>query len=167
MHAVTQTRSRSATSSCTESRVEATLDVFCGDLAAFICRGILARERANNWLRDLSEVLVLEAVNRFQVKVALPSGRQVALDYEVSDDGQISRADGCGGFASHWIPLNARISLVVDLRATSPNLAEASRLLESRGWGDGDILDAPGAVDRCYSKDGYGFQRRLVGEWQV
>lgn len=165
--AATLTKTRSATSTCTKSRVEAILDLFLGDVAAFIARGMVSPERASGWIRDLVDVLVLEAVERFQIKVTLPDGRQLALDYEVSDDGRVGASDSCGGFASHWIPADSTVNIVVRWRTTAPRYEEARKLLRDRGWGPSTMLDASSAVERTYSKDGYGVHRRTVGQWNV
>jgi hypothetical protein len=168
MYAATKTRTRTATSSstCTKSRVETVLDLFCGDLAAFIARGLMTREVAVGWLRDLSDVLVFEAVERFQVKVTLPSGGKLALDYEVSDDGRIRNSDASGGFSSTSIPAGSSFAVVVRWRANAPRFEAARKLLRDRGWGAGSMLDAEGTPDRAYSEDGYGVYRRMIGNWQ-
>lgn len=165
MYPSTTSRTRSSSSTCTAARVSAILDLFLGDLAAFLARGLMTRDSAVGWLRDLTDILVLEAVQRFQVKITFPSGNQIALDYEVFDDGRISTSDGCGGFSSHWIPAGSTVSLVVRWRAGAPKLEEARRLLHERGWGTGTMLDATGAAERTFSKEGYGVNRRIVGEW--
>src|ERR1051326_6982382 len=115
MYAVSKTQSRTttSTSTCTKSRVEAVLDLFCGDLCGFIARGLMDRDRAIDWLRDLSGVLILEAVERFQVKITTPNGRELALDYEVSDDGRLKNSDASGGFSTTSIPTVSGFSLVV------------------------------------------------------
>lgn len=162
----TASKTRSATSTCTATRVDAVLDLFLGDVAAFIARGLVSRERATDWLRDLVDVLLLEAVERFQIKVTLPSGAQIGLDYTVSDDGSIAGSDGCGGFSTHWIPANASLTLVIRWRTSAPKYEEARALLRARGWGPATILDASGASDRTFAKDGYGLHRRTIGEWR-
>ena len=161
------TKTRSASSTCTASRVEAVLDELLGDLVGLIARDLLTRERAVEWLGDLQDVLVLEAVERFQIKIKLPSGEELALDYEVSDDGSIGEGESCGGFSSHWIPADAQVTLVVRWRTDAPRYEEARRLLRSRGWGPATMLDAAGTVERSFARDGYGVHRRTVGEWQV
>lgn len=164
-HAATTTKTRTETSTCTTSCVEAVLDLFLGDVAGFIARGLVTQQRALEWQRDLTDVLLLEAVERFQIKITLPGGRQIALDYEVSDDGSIASADGCGGFSSHWIPANATTSLVVHWRLQAPARADAWKLLQGRGWGVGSLVTATASVDRVFTKDGYGLYRRTLGEW--
>lgn len=163
----TATKTRSATSTCTKSRVEAILDLFLGDVAAFVARGFLRQQSAVEWYRDLADVLLLEAVQRFQIKVTLPDGSERALDYEVSDDGRIGASDGSGGFPTHWVPSGSKLSLVLSWRTGAPKLAEARELLRARGWGVGTMLEASSAVERTYSKDGYGVYRRIVGDWPV
>ena len=167
MYPTSATRTRSATSTCTASRVEAVLDIFLGDVVGLIARGLVSRDRAIDWLRDLTDVLVLEAVERFQVKITLAGGQEIALDYEVSDDGQIRGGADCGGFACHWIPTNAAVRLVIRWRTDAPRYAAARELLRERGWGAATMLDASGSPERAFAKDGYGFHRRLLGEWQV
>ncbi len=165
MYAATTTKTRSATSTCTKSRVETVLAVFLGDVTGFICRDLLTRERALSWKQDLTDVLQLEAVERFQVKLTLPDGTQRALDYQISDNGQISEADECGGISAHWIPAGTTLALTVRWRTGAPKLEEARRILRERGWGTGSLLEATGSPDRTYSKDGYGLYRRTVGDW--
>lgn len=167
MYPATATKTRSATSTCTKSRVEAILDLFLGDVAAFISRGMVSVDRAQGWLRDLSDVLMLEAVERFQLKLTLADGGEKALDYEVSDDGRIGATDGSGGFASHWIPAGSKVTLVIRWRKGAARLEEARKLLRDRGWGPATMLDASSAAERTYSKDGYGVLRRTVGNWPV
>jgi hypothetical protein len=162
----TQTRTASSSSTCTKSRVEVVLDLFCGDLAAFIARGLMTREVAADWLRDLSDVLVFEAVERFQVKVTLPSRRTIALDYEVSDDGRIRNSDASGGFSTTSIPAGSSLAVVLRWRANAPRIEAARKLLRERGWGVGSMLDAAGTPDRAYSEGGYGVYRRMIGDWQ-
>jgi len=167
MYSGTSTATRSATTTCTASRVEAVLDLFLGDVVAFIARGLVTQDRAVGWLRDLRDILLLEAVERFQLKLTLPDGSERALDYEVSDDGRIGSSDGCGGFSSYWIPANSSIRLIVQWRADAPNYAEAHRLLQSRGWGPAKMLGGSSTSDRTLSNDGYGLRRRTIGDWEV
>lgn len=161
----TQTRTASTSSTCTKSRVETVLDMFCGDLCAFIARGFLSRDNAVEWLRDLGDVLVLEVVDRFQVKITFPRGGQIALDYEVSDDGKLRGSDPSGGISTTSIPDGSDVSVVVSWRKNAPRLAAARKLLQDRGWGPGSILAATGAVDRAFAEGGYGVYRRTVGAW--
>lgn len=168
MHAATkiQTRTATGTSTCTKSRIEAVLDLFCGDLAAFIARGLITRDVAADWLRDLTDVLAFEAIERFQIKATLPSGRNLALDYEVSDDGRIRNSDSSGGFSTTAIPAGSSLTVVVRWRVGAPRIEAARKLLRERGWGVGSMLDAAGGPDRTYSEGGYGVYRRMIGEWQ-
>ena len=161
------TRTRSTTSSCTRSRVKAVLDLFLGDAVALHCRGLISKERLHGWVRDLIDVLVLEAVERFQIKLTFPTGRQIAIDYEVSDDGTILGDDSCGGFSVHWLPAGTAVSLVLRWRENAPGTERARQLLRARGWGAGSMMSASGNPDHVYSLDGYGFKRRMVGEWQT
>lgn len=158
-------RTRTASSTYTRSRAVAVLDLFVGDVAAFLSRGLVSRDAATGWYRDLLDVLDMEAVQRFQLKIAVPGSSARALDYEVSDDGLIGRADESGGFASYWMPPGTTVNLVLSLRQGAPRAEEARDLLRQRGWGVGTMLDAAGAPDRSYAQDGYGFRRRIVGEW--
>lgn len=158
-------KTRTQTSTCTQSRVDAVLDVFCGDLAAFIARELISRDRAVDWLRDLSAVLVMEALERFQVKVTFPGGRVIGLDYEVADDGRIQSSDECGGFSLASFPEGVTLTLVVRWRTGAPRFEEARRFLRERGWGPASMLEAEGAPDRAYAEGGYGVYRRTIGEW--
>lgn len=160
------TQTRSSTSTCTKSRVDVILDLFCGDLVAFIARELMTRERAINWLRDLTDVLILEAVDHFQVKVTFPAGTEIGLDYEVSDDGRIKATDASGGFSTSFIPPGSLLSLVIRWRANAPRLEAAQRLLHDRGWGPAMMLGVSGAPERAYSEGGYGVYRRFAGDWQ-
>jgi len=166
MYPTTIARTRSTSTTYTRSRAEAVLAVFLGDVAAFLSRGLLTRHQALDWHRDLLDALDMEAVASFQLKFTLPDGTLRALDYEVSDDGCISAADECGGFAALWIPDGTRVTLVLSLRDAAPRSGETREMLRSRGWGVGSKIAATGAPDRSYSKDGYGLFRRIVGEWQ-
>ena len=167
MYAASLTRTRSAVSTCTAARVDAVLDLVLGDLVGLIARGLVSRERAADWLRDLTDVLLLQAVERFQVKISLPGGSTIGVDYEVFDDGRLRATAACGGFASHWIPWNAQVSLVVGWRHDSLNYPAARRLLQGRGWGAATLLEASGEPERVFAKDGYGFSRRMLGDWQA
>lgn len=168
MYATSKTLSRTVSSAttCTKSRVEAVLDLFCGDLCAFIARELMTRDCANDWLRDLGDVLELEAVERFQVKITPPGRRSFALDYEVSDDGRILNSDASGGFSTTWVPGDSELSLVVRWRPNAPRVAAARELLRSRGWGIGTMLESSGSPERAYADGGYGFYRRTLGDWQ-
>ncbi len=159
-------KTRTQTSTCTRSRVEAVLDIFLGDLVAFISRGLISRDRAAEWLRDLQDILVMEAVERFQVKVDFPGGGVSGLDYEVADDGRIQSSDPCGGFSLASFPDDVRLTLVVRWRTGAPRYEEARRLLRERGWGPATMLDAEGGPDRAYAEGGYGVYRRTIGEWR-
>lgn len=159
------TLTRSSTSTCTKSRVDAVLTIALGDIAAFVAKGLLSREQAVGWINDLTDVALLEAVERFQVKLRLPDGTFYGLDYQVSDDGSIASKGTAGGFSVHWIPAGTSVTLVVKWRDRAPKLEEARRLLRGRGWGPASILEAKGEPDRGYAKDGYGVYRRTVGEW--
>lgn len=161
----TQTRTRAATTTTTTSRVEAVLTFFTADLVAFIANDLMKREVAVDWLRDLNDVLVFEAVERFQVKATFPSGKEIGLDYEVSDDGSIKNTDASGGFSTSGIPAGSKLGLVVRWRPKAPGLEKARELLRARGWGVGTMLEATGPADRAYSDSGYGVYRRFAGEW--
>lgn len=161
----TSTYTRSSTSTCTSSRVEAVLDLFCGDLVAFIARDLLTETRAKGWLRDLRDVLVLEAVEHFQVKITFPNGTKRGLDYQVSDDGRIRATDASGGFSAAFIPVGSKLRLSIGWRARAPKLERARRLLRGRGWGPSSspMLDVSGPPDRAFSDGGYGVHRRFAG----
>lgn len=164
MSAASQTRS--ATSTTTSSRVNAVLDLFFGDLVAFVARKMLGTERAKAWLRDLTDALVMEAVERFQVKITLPNGKELGLDYEVSDDGSLRGSDTSGGFSTSLIPADSNLALVLRWRADAPRVEEARTLLRSRGWGVGSLLETAGAPERAYADNGYGLKRRFAGDWE-
>ena len=168
MYTATKTLTRTATisSTYTKSRVEAVLDLLCGDLTGFIARGLMSREEAVDWLRDLSDVLDFEAVERFQVQVTTPDGRRLALDYEISDDGRIRSSDSSGGFSTTSIPNGSSLAVVVRWRSNAPRIDAAQKLLRERGWGVGSVLDVTGTADRVYSDGGYGVYRRKIGDWQ-
>lgn len=162
----TATQTISSTSAFTKSRVEAVLSLVLGDVASFISRELMTRERAIAWLRDLTDVLELEAVKRFQVKVTFPDARQIGLDYEVVDDGRIKASDESGGFSAFFIPAGSSVALIIDLRENAPRKAEALQLLQNRGWGPGMLLEASGSPDRAYADGGYAVVRRLAGNWE-
>ena len=162
----TGTQTYSSTGAFTKSRVETVLGLVLGDVASFISRDLITRERAIAWLRDLTDVLELEAVKRFQVKVTFPDGRQIGLDYEVVDDGSIKSSDESGGFSAFFIPAGSRVALIIDWRENAPRKAEAERLLQNRGWGPGTLLEASGSPDRAYADGGYAVVRRLAGNWE-
>lgn len=163
----TQTATRSSTSTCTNSRVDTVLDLVCGDLVAFIAQELMTKTTAVDWLKDLTAVLRLEAVERFQVKLKFPNGNEVALDYVVVDDGSIKNSDESGGFSTTFIPKGTVPSLVLRWRKNAPKLAEAQELLRERGWVTGGaLLDVTGSPDRAYADGGYGFRRSYAGSWQ-
>ena len=128
----TQTQTRSATTTTTTTRVDTVLSFFTADLVGFIANDLLKKEVAIEWLRDLKDVLVLEAVERFQVKATFPSGKAIGLDYEVSDDGSIKNTDASGGFSTMGIPAGSKLGLVVRWRSTAPGLEKARELLRAR-----------------------------------
>ena len=160
-----QTTTRSSTSTCTKSRVDAVLDLFCGDLAAFIARDIVKKDSAVSWLKDITDVLLLEAVERFQIKITLPSGKQIALDYEVADDGRVKSSDASGGFSTSSIPDGSKVTPVIKWRTSAPKFEAARKLLRDRGWGPSSMVEATGAADRAYADGGYAIIRRFAGEW--
>lgn len=163
---MTTTMTRSATSTCTKSRVDAVLDLFCGDLVAFICEGLLRQETSERWLRDISDVLCLEALDRFQLKITPPGGQAIALDYRISDDGRIKGSATSGGFSTGFIPKGSTVSIVVRWRTSAPKLAEARKLLSERGWGTGTLITTTGDPERAYADGGYGLERRFAGDWK-
>lgn len=166
MTALTRVKSASLSSTCTRSRVQEVLVNVLGDAIALQCRGLISKERLDRWDRDLTDVLLLEAVEKFQIKVTLPDGQERGIDYAVFDDGRISTSDSCGGFSVAGLPADASVSLLVRWREGAPKREEARRLLNARGWGTGSMLEAAGPSDRAYSKEGYGVNRRLIGDWE-
>lgn len=161
----TTTRTRSATSTCTKSRVDAVLDLFTGDLAAFIARDLVGKDSAIEWLNDITDVLVLESVERFQIKITFPNGKTIGLDYEVSDDGRVKNTDASGGFSTSSIPDGSTVYPVIRWRANAPQLEAARKLLRDRGWGPGSMVEGTSAIDRAYADGGYAIVRRFAGEW--
>lgn len=157
-------RTRGITTTSTAARVKAVLDLFGADVVGFVVQGLMSKERMVDWLGDLHAVLVLDAVERFQVKIAYPDGRLSALDYEVSDDGSIGNSDESGGFSTSSLPVGSTASLLVRWRVNAPRLEEAREVLRARGWGVGTMLEATGPAERAYADGGYGVYRRTVGE---
>lgn len=164
--AATSTITASRTNTFTEARVRYVMAKIHDDLIVMAACNLLTYERANKWQDDLSAVLLLEAVELFQIKLARPDGAPAAVTYRLSDDGSLAEDSASGGINWYGQPKGTTANIVVRLRDGRKKEAALAEL-ERRGWSfNGSVLEDEGVRDRAYSVSGYGFTRNKIGKVQ-
>lgn len=156
------TATRSTTDTFTEARARYVMGKIFDDF-----NGLLFREfvhppaaRLKAWRDDVQYVMERDALYSFELQFQYGSQNWVAR-YEVDKYGGISRDDDSGGLDFYSIPSGATVSIVLDYD-TRKNLI--TDYLALRGWGNnGQFKGESGTIDRSFSKEGFGVNRKLTG----
>jgi hypothetical protein len=158
---MSQTSSRTASSTMTEARVHAVMQNVVANLSAFVIAGRLDRERAVEWIRDLIYLQEQECLAFFELQL---DGRSYGLRYTVSSDGSIQQNSPSGGVDVYGLPEGTTVQLYAHLRDGTPRSVYDE--LARRGWGfNGTKMEAPESERRAFSSEGYGISRTKLGTW--
>jgi hypothetical protein len=120
----------------------------------------ISSNNLKEWRDDIQFVMEKNALTCFEIQFRL-LGKEWAVRYEVVS-GTISRDDESGGLDFYNIPANASLSLVVTRDTTNKDVND---YVERRGWGsDGKFIAEGANNDKSYSKDGFGVNRKILGD---
>jgi hypothetical protein len=145
----------------TEARVRTVMQNVTANFSAFVVAGHIDRERAVEWIFDLTYLQVKECLDFFEVQL---NGRSYGLRYTISSDGSVQQNSSSGGLDVYGLPAGTTVQLYAHLRDGTPQriLDELAR----RGWGfNGRKMEAPEYERRAFSRDGYGITRAKLGTW--
>lgn len=155
------------TSTFTEARVRYVMAKVLEDLMMVAVCQYASLEQVKTWCEDVTEVLLFEAAELFQIKFNRPDGEPAAINYRISDDGSISEDRSSGGVNYFVHPSGTKASIVLRLRAGAKKRQAALDYLEQHGWTfNGTVLEDDGVSDGAYSSAGYGLTRNKIGKWQ-
>ena len=156
--AYTSTITRTTTITATEARVRSVLRQVRVDLMAASQHSLCA-DRLEKWIDDLCYMLQSNALQSFEIRIALGSQVLRAWRYEVTDDGHVLGSGGNGGgIDTYGLPPGTTTTLVINKRQSlSP---QVTREIEQRGWTVSvQSLDGTLVRERVYERDGYGVIR--------
>jgi len=157
--AYTNTISRTASVTATETRVRSVLRKVRVDLLAAAYRGLSVSNRLEQHLDDISYMLQKNALRHFEIRVSVGARLHRAWRYEISDDGRLLGAgEEGGGIDFYQCPAASSITLVISRR---PDLHQSiSQEIDRLGWTTSVVeLQGAGVRERAYEKDGYGVIR--------
>jgi hypothetical protein len=161
----TFTITASRTNTFTQARVRHVMASVFEDFIAMTFSTVLELERVQGWEADLTHVMILEALESFQIQFTKPDGTKVGVGYRVSDDGSVSENAPAGGINYYLLPKGTHVALVLHLRGHAPKRKEALAYLRRRDWAFNGRLMEAGRHDRAYSSEGYGLVRERLGTW--
>lgn len=156
------------TSTFTEARARAVMHHVLEDFMLAASANLIARDTIQRWFEELSYAVENNVVRAFQLQLTTPTEKRMALNYEVLDDGTVLGESKGGGFDPYGLPQGTRVGLCVTFNRSAPRYAKVNAyLVEKCGWGSSGILvEGNMSRDRAYSKDGFGFARSKVGDWE-
>ncbi len=160
----TGTLSKSQSDTFTEARARYVLgkifDVFNG----IIFRGFktVSKSEIIGWRDDIQFIMERDSLYHFEIQFN-SNGNKWVVRYEVDKYGNISRDDDSGGIDFYNVPASAKIHIVV---SKDNGDQEVTDYLAKRGWGSGgEFIAANADTNRSYSKDGYGVNQKLLGDF--
>ena len=160
----TGTFTASATDTFTESRARYVLGKIFDDFNGIIFRGFTTVKPASlkEWRDDIQYIMEQNALYHFEIQFQYGL-HSWAVRSEVNKYGGITRDDSSGGLDFYNIPAGASLNIVVN-RDTADEAV--SNYLARRGWTSGGAFIAEGGnSDRAYSKDGFGVNRKKLGDF--
>lgn len=165
--ASTYTSTLSRSSTFTEARVHYVMNKVLEDLVLLAALDFATLEQVKKWTAEVTTVLLLEAVEKFQIKLTRPSGEVAAVTYDIVSDGSISEDAKSGGLNYFSLPAGTKASIVIRLLDGARKRPDAVEYLKGRGWSfTGSLLEDQGTRDRAYSSSGWGVTRTTAGKWQ-
>lgn len=160
----TETFSSSRTDSFSNSRAKYVLGKVYDDFNGIIFRGFINVNDDNviSWRDDIAFVVSKDAMYHFELQFKY-DGEEWVVSYEVDKYGGITRDDDSGGLDFYSIPSGASFGVVISYDTSNE---EVNEYLKNKGWGTGGKFQAAGSsTSRSYSKDGFGMNRKLKGNW--
>jgi hypothetical protein len=166
VNSLPSTMARSASTTMTAARVRSIMLEVCADLTTMAVAGLVDYDECMSWSTDLTALLEMEAVKRFQVQLKCVGQSPVALEYTVSADGTLQSSDSAGGIDFFALPVGTKASLYVTFTAGALHSQAVLDYLRQHNWGfGGQAVTGSGTQDRTYSVDGYGVVRNKIGAW--
>ena len=154
------TQTRSQTSTFTEARARYVMEKVQEDLVALAIAGPITFERMRKLYDDLTYMAKAQALTSIDLKFSGGGG----IRYAFSDNGTLLMDDDGGGLNLYGLPSSTTVDVVVKY---GPKVAEPVRTeMRRRGWvSGGTLLEGDSQSDRTFSKDGYGAERHIFGDW--
>lgn len=160
----TTTITKTQSDTFTESRAKYVLGKIFDDFNGIIFRGFTSTssDSIKVWRDDIAFIMEQNALHHFEIQFSYGSDSWT-LRYEVDKFGGIARDDDSGGSDFYNIPINAELNIVV--RRDNSN-DTVSNYLKRRGWvSGGNFVAEDSSGDRTYSKDGFGVNRKKLGDF--
>lgn len=159
----TLTYTSTQTDTFTEASARYVLGKIFDDFNGIMFRGFKTEsETIRSWRDDVAFVMMHKDLNYFELQFA-DGSKKWAIRYEVDSSGYISRDEESGGIDFYCIPATAQVGIVINRKKKSATVDE---YLNKRGWTSGGVfIAAHGISDRTYSRNGFGVNRKLHGEF--
>lgn len=158
----TTTSTKTTTDAFTEARARYVLGKIFDEFNNIMFRGFtsISATTLKQWRDDIQYVMERNALIHFEIQFRTIE-KKWAVRYEVVA-GSLSRDDDSGGVDFYNIPSNASLSMVVNWNRNNQDVAA---YVKRRGWGTNGVCIADSATnDRSYSKDGFGVNRKILGD---
>lgn len=160
----TYTVARASTFS--EARARDVMQNILGDFVLIANAGLVDHEMIQKWHQDIQYAVLERVVDTFQIQFTEPDGTRRGLSYTVYDDGTIMQAAKAGGLDFRAFHPETKVSVLITYLEGAPNTDSVRVYLRSRGWSaGGSLIDGAETRDRAFSKNGYGVERKKVGDW--
>lgn len=155
------TATSTQTNTTTEARVRVVMQKVSANLQAFVVRGLLARDRAQRWLDDLTYLQVQGQLEFFELQL---DGQKYGLRYAVSADGSVQQDSPSGGLDLYGVATSTSVRLFAKLKEPRPQ--HVLEELKRRGWRfNGTQLSTSASDQHAFSSGGYGIVRSKLGDW--
>jgi len=159
----TGTYTSSRTDTFTEASARYVLGKIFDDFNGVIFRGFSTdSETIRDWRDDVAFVMMHDALYHFELQFKYNS-QKWAVRYEVDKYGGISRDDDSGGVDFYSIPSGATVHIVMKNDKSNETV---NNYLARRGWtSGGGFIAVDGVGDKAYSRNGYGVNRKMYGDF--
>jgi hypothetical protein len=161
----TYTVARASTFS--EARARDVMQNVLGDFVLVANAKLVDHGTIQKWHQDIEYAVVHRVVDTFQIQFTEPDGtRRRGLSYTVHDDGTILETSKAGGLDFYGFHPETKTSVLITYLEGAPNTESVRAYLQGRGWkAGGSLIDGAETRDRAFSKNGYGIERKKVGDW--
>jgi hypothetical protein len=166
VNSLPSTMARSASTTMTAARVRNVMIEVGADFTTMAVAGLVEYDQCMRWCTDLTALLEMEAVKRFQIQLKCVGQSPVALEYTISSDGTLQSSDNAGGVDFFALPMGTKAGLFVTRTDEALRSQAVLGYLRQHNWGfGGEAVTGSGTQDRIYSADGYGVVRNKIGAW--
>lgn len=153
------------TDTYTVADVKAVMKSTYEDIIGFANRKLIAYEKAEKWIEDITYIMNKYALKHFEVQLYdFKNVNFKSYRYDVDTWGFLSSNDKSGGINYFDIPSGTTLSLLVELNEDNSNYSKVLKeLTENRGWGtNGKALTGTTSYERSYNSNNLTIKRSVI-----